>query len=67
MKNFIMTLISHPISLIVVSIASIAIGERTSIMIQKKKADARVKKYGGSADINYHGITIQWNYKVKSN
>lgn len=30
-------------------------------------ADARVKKYGGSADINYHGITIQWNYKVKSN
>ena len=66
MKNFMINLIQHPVSLIVVSIVGVAIYERTWVMINKKMANARVKKYGGSADIHYHGMTVQWDYKVKS-
>lgn len=66
MKNFIMTLVSHPVSLIIVSIVSVAIGERTSVMIQRKRAEARVKKYGGSAEVHYRGMTLESDYKIES-
>lgn len=41
MKNFMINLIQHPVSLIVVSIVGVAIGERTFFEIQRKKAEAR--------------------------
>lgn len=66
MKNFIMILVSHPVSLIVVSIVSVAIGERTSVMIQRKGAEAKVKKYGGSVEVHYRGMTLESDYKIES-
>lgn len=65
MKNFIMTLISHPVSLIVVSIVGVAIGERTFMEIQRKKAEAWVKKYGGPAEVHYHGLTLNADCEIK--
>ena len=61
-----MTLVSHPVSLIVVSIVGVAIGERTSVMIQRKRAEAKVKKYGGSAKVHYRGMTLESDYKIQA-
>lgn len=65
MKNFMINLIQHPVSLIVVSVVGIAIGERTLVTIQKNKADRTVKKYGGSAEVHYQGMTLTEDYKVQ--
>ena len=66
MKNFMINLIQHPVSLIVVSIIGVAIGERALVHIQKKKAEAKVKKYGGSAEVHYRGMTLNEDYKFQS-
>ena len=66
MKNFMINLIQHPVSLIVVSIISVAIGERALVQIQMKKAEAKVKKYGGSAEVRYRGMTLNEDYKFQS-
>ena len=65
MKNFIITLVSHPVSLIVVSIVGVAIGEHTFVEIQKKKAEAWVKKYGGPIEVHYHGLTLKADFEIK--
>lgn len=58
-------LIQHPVSLIVVSIVGVAIGEHTFVAIQRKKAEAWVKKYGGPAEFHYHGLTLKVDCEIK--
>lgn len=65
MKNFMINLIQHPVSLIVVSIVGVAIGERTFFEIQRKKAEAWVKKHEGPAEVHYHGLTLNADCEIK--